>query len=209
LFYLLLTIVLAVVFTCLQATEYVESSISISDGVYGSTFYMMTGFHGFHVIIGTIFLIVCACRIVSGKFSIVHFVGLECAIWYWHFVDVVWLFLYLFVYCWGNGMVPEVDLSIFEQQVVAADYADCYYQLDFQDSASFLMESIVDLHNFIMFYLWMILALVTWVLFAVCCLNESSKTGYILRMFYFFVHEFRRRAFIRRVLFFIRYRGIV
>jgi len=97
-----LTIFLAVIFTALQGYEYVTSPFSISDGVYGSTFYMATGFHGFHVFIGTCFLTVCLIRIFLGHFTREHHFGFEAAAWYWHFVDVVWLFLFISIYWWGS-----------------------------------------------------------------------------------------------------------
>merc|ERR1712055_319666 len=81
-------------FTAYQGIEYCESSFSISDSVYGSTFFVATGFHGLHVIVGTIFLLVCLVRLLMGILSITHHLGLTAAIWYWHFVDVVWLFLF-------------------------------------------------------------------------------------------------------------------
>jgi heme/copper-type cytochrome/quinol oxidase subunit 3 len=93
------TIILAFVFTGLQVCEYMDAPFALSDGVYGSTFYMATGFHGFHVILGTIFLIVCALR--THHFSKIHHVGFEAAAWYWHFVEVVWLFLFVCIYWWG------------------------------------------------------------------------------------------------------------
>lgn len=96
------TIILAVTFTCLQAMEYVEAPFTIADGIYGSTFFMLTGFHGLHVIIGTIFISVCCVRCLLGHFTQEHHVGFEAAAWYWHFVDVVWAFLYIFVYVWGS-----------------------------------------------------------------------------------------------------------
>lgn len=97
-----ITIGLALVFTGLQAMEYVEAPFSISDSVYGSTFYMATGFHGLHVIIGTIFLAVCFFRAMYGHFGPRHHFGFEAAAWYWHFVDVVWLFLFVSIYWWGG-----------------------------------------------------------------------------------------------------------
>ena len=96
------TIALAILFTVLQTFEYIEAPFSISDGVYGSTFYMTTGFHGLHVIIGTIFISVCFFRFLSGHFSKQHHLGFEFAVWYWHFVDVVWLFLFISIYWWGS-----------------------------------------------------------------------------------------------------------
>lgn len=95
------TIILALVFTLLQFLEYIEAPFNISDSVYGSTFFMATGFHGFHVIIGTTFLIVCFIRSLNYHYTRQHHVGFEAAAWYWHFVDVVWLFLFLSVYIWG------------------------------------------------------------------------------------------------------------
>lgn len=99
---LLLTITLGTYFTLLQALEYYEASFRIADGAYGSTFFVATGFHGLHVIIGSLFLIVCTFRIISGQFRGKHHFGFEAAAWYWHFVDVVWLFLYLTIYWWGG-----------------------------------------------------------------------------------------------------------
>ena len=101
-FGLILTIFLAVLFTGFQAFEYVTAQFSISDGIYGSTFFMATGFHGFHVAIGTIFLTVCLVRLCLDHFTIQHHFGFEAAAFYWHFVDVVWLFLYVAVYFWGG-----------------------------------------------------------------------------------------------------------
>jgi len=99
---LLLTLLLATLFTSLQGLEYVEASFNISDGVYGSCFYMATGFHGFHVFVGTIALFISFIRIVFNHFTNHHHFGFESAIWYWHFVDVVWLFLFINVYWWSN-----------------------------------------------------------------------------------------------------------
>ena len=102
-FSLILTVVLAIIFTGLQGFEYVSATFSISDGIYGSTFFMATGFHGFHVLIGTIFLAVCLIRLALDHFTIQHHFGFEAAAFYWHFVDVVWLFLYVAVYFWGGN----------------------------------------------------------------------------------------------------------
>jgi len=100
---LLMTIGLGILFTCLQAYEYAHATFSITDGIYGSGFYLATGFHGFHVIVGTIFLAVCYKRAVKGDFSPGAHVGFQSAAWYWHFVDVVWIFLFCAVYWWGSA----------------------------------------------------------------------------------------------------------
>nr|YP_011010633.1 cytochrome c oxidase subunit 3 [Halobates bryani]WPW47313.1 cytochrome c oxidase subunit 3 [Halobates bryani] len=99
---LFLTVTLGIYFTMLQAYEYLESPFTISDSVYGSCFFMATGFHGIHVIIGTTFLLVCLIRTMKFHFSNKHHFGFEAAAWYWHFVDVVWLFLYISIYWWGS-----------------------------------------------------------------------------------------------------------
>lgn len=96
------TILLGVYFTFLQALEYYEASFSIADSVYGASFFVATGFHGLHVIIGTLFLLFTRLRIYLGHFSFNHHFGFEASAWYWHFVDVVWLFLYLNLYWWGS-----------------------------------------------------------------------------------------------------------
>lgn len=99
---LIITVILAVIFTGLQGFEYATAPFTISDGVYGSCFYLATGFHGFHVIIGTLFLMVCFFRLYLNHFTREHHFGFEAAAWYWHFVDVVWLFLFITVYWWGS-----------------------------------------------------------------------------------------------------------
>jgi cytochrome c oxidase subunit 3 len=100
---LLLTVILGIFFTSLQYMEYVEAAFTIADSVYGSIFYMATGFHGLHVIIGTILLTVSLIRVIAFQFSREHHFGFEAAAWYWHFVDVVWLFLFVSIYWWGNS----------------------------------------------------------------------------------------------------------
>lgn len=97
-----LTIFLGAIFTGLQALEYFEAEFSISDGIYGSVFFMATGFHGFHVGIGSIFLFVCLLRLLNHHFTKEHHFGFEAACFYWHFVDVVWLFLFVAIYWWGG-----------------------------------------------------------------------------------------------------------
>jgi cytochrome c oxidase subunit 3 len=102
------TLFLAILFTCLQLLEYKAATFSIADGVYGSTFFMTTGLHGLHVIVGTIFILICAIRTYFHHFTRDHHLGLEFAIWYWHFVDVVWLFVFTFIYYWGS-IRPTID----------------------------------------------------------------------------------------------------
>lgn len=95
-----ITIGLGILFTVFQLFEYYQSQFSISDGIFGSTFFLTTGFHGVHVIIGTAFLVVSIKRIRNNLITCEHFFGFEAAAWYWHFVDVVWLFLFTFIYWW-------------------------------------------------------------------------------------------------------------
>jgi len=126
---LLITVLLGLSFTCVQAYEYAHAPFTFGfnhlallpftdaahaslasgagnfDAIYGSTFFMATGFHGAHVIIGTIFLTVCLGRAIAGQFTPTRHFGFEAAAWYWHFVDVVWLFLFLCIYVWGQGPV--------------------------------------------------------------------------------------------------------
>ncbi|BAV58165.1 cytochrome c oxidase subunit 3 (mitochondrion) [Ramazzottius varieornatus] len=98
---MMVTVVMGLYFTSLQAWEYWESSYSMSDSSFGSTFFLATGFHGLHVLVGTIFLLVSLMRHNLNMYSLNHHLGLEASIWYWHFVDVVWLFLYSFLYWWS------------------------------------------------------------------------------------------------------------
>ena len=102
---LVCTVLLGATFTTIQAYEYHHAAFSFAGNIYGSTFFMATGFHGAHVIIGTIFLAVCLLRAIKGHFRPDHHFGLEAAAWYWHFVDVVWLFLFACIYVWGSGAV--------------------------------------------------------------------------------------------------------
>lgn len=113
---LIITITLGIYFTILQGYEYVEASFTIADSIYGSTFFMATGFHGLHVIIGTIFIIVSLIRYSRPHFSNIHHFGFEAAAWYWHFVDVVWLFLYISIYWWGNYLFNIKSIFDFQSK---------------------------------------------------------------------------------------------
>ena len=107
---LILTVLLGVLFTAVQVYEYVEiihenlffNDEAAASKLYGSIFFMATGFHGFHVLVGTIFLAVCLLRLMAGQFTEKKHFGFEAAAWYWHFVDVVWLFLFASIYIWGS-----------------------------------------------------------------------------------------------------------
>jgi len=101
-FSIIITIALGTYFRILQLTEYNESSFTIADRVYGSIFFTATGFHGIHVIIGTLFLFINLIRIIKSHFSKTHHLGFEIAAWYWHFVDVIWICLYTCIYWWGS-----------------------------------------------------------------------------------------------------------
>ena len=110
---LALTVGLGLMFTAVQAYEYAHAAFAFNrdngGNIYGSTFFMATGFHGFHVIIGTLFLIVCLFRALKGHFRPEKHFGFEAAAWYWHFVDVVWLFLFACIYVWGSAGVHFVE----------------------------------------------------------------------------------------------------
>ena len=103
---LALTVVLGILFSFVQAYEYMHSPFDFKNSIYGATFFMATGFHGFHVLVGTIFLIVCLFRALAGHFTPQQHFGFEAAAWYWHFVDVVWLFLFVAIYVWGGWGYP-------------------------------------------------------------------------------------------------------
>ena len=102
---LALTVALGVLFSAVQAYESVHAPFAFKDSIYGATFFMATGFHGFHVLVGTIFLGVCLIRALRGDFTPKQHFGFEAAAWYWHFVDVVWLFLFVCIYWWGAGEI--------------------------------------------------------------------------------------------------------
>ncbi|MFA6123169.1 MAG: cytochrome c oxidase subunit 3 [Sphingomonas sp.] len=100
------TILLGLLFSSIQAYEYADAPFPFKGLNYGASFFMATGFHGFHVMIGTIFLIVCQIRVYRGDFTPQQHFGFEAAAWYWHFVDVVWLFLFVSIYVWGGWGAP-------------------------------------------------------------------------------------------------------
>lgn len=100
------TIALGLCFSLIQGFEYFHAPFKFKDGIYPSNFYMATGFHGAHVLIGTIFLIVCLFRARQGDYTAEHHIGFESAAWYWHFVDVVWLFLFVCIYWIGSSGAP-------------------------------------------------------------------------------------------------------
>nr|ADZ47919.1 cytochrome c oxidase subunit III [Xenophyes cascus] len=99
---IMITIMLGLCFTSIQIYEYFQSPFTIKDNIYGSSFFMLTGFHGIHVVIGTWFMIISLMRALNNHFSKTHHLNFELAAWYWHFVDVVWLFLFIFIYWWGS-----------------------------------------------------------------------------------------------------------
>ncbi|MEN8710212.1 MAG: cytochrome c oxidase subunit 3, partial [Paracoccaceae bacterium] len=99
---LIISVALGLIFTVFQAYEYTHAHFGFAGNIYGANFFMATGFHGFHVIVGTIFLFICYLRVLRGHFTPENHIGFEAAAWYWHFVDVVWLFLFAAVYVWGG-----------------------------------------------------------------------------------------------------------
>lgn len=110
--YFYFTIALAAIFTLLQLYEYITAPFAISDGVYGSVFYMITGLHGFHVIVGTIFIIVVFIRYLKRHFTPTHHLGFEFAAWYWHFVDFVWIYVFLTLYWWASTHTDQRTQAI-------------------------------------------------------------------------------------------------
>jgi cytochrome c oxidase subunit 3 len=127
-----LSVFLGVFFLCFQVYEYAHAEFGFKDGIYASAFYMATGFHGFHVFVGTIFLAVCWRRAQKNHFTPDRHFGFEAAAWYWHFVDVVWLFLFIAIYWWGNTVgidhrakyiVPEPEPAAIEAAAPAEEPA--------------------------------------------------------------------------------------
>lgn len=103
---LIVTVILGLIFSCVQIVEYSHAAFNLKDGIYPSNFFMATGFHGVHVLIGTIFLGICLLRNMRREFQPNHHVGFEVAAWYWHFVDVVWLFLFVTIY-WNSSVAVK------------------------------------------------------------------------------------------------------
>lgn len=113
---LFITATLGLYFSILQIYEYIQSRFCISDSIFGSSFYISTGFHGFHVIIGSIILISSIIRLKKNHFSINHHFGFEAAAWYWHFVDVIWLILYISIYWWGRYLYSIIIIFDFQSK---------------------------------------------------------------------------------------------
>lgn len=111
---IIITILLGLYFTILQAIEYYESPFTISDSIYGASFFIATGFHGIHVIIGTTFILIIILRIINKQYTKNHHVGFESSAWYWHFVDVIWLFLYISIYWWGSYLFSIKSIISFQ-----------------------------------------------------------------------------------------------
>ena len=109
---LYLTIFLGILFLISQINEYFEIAYNINDSVFACVFFMLTGLHGMHVFVGVFLLYVCLERFCFQDFSSKHYVGFVCAIWYWHFVDIVWIFLYLIIYVWGNWAIDIFDSDL-------------------------------------------------------------------------------------------------
>jgi len=108
----IITIILGSFFLVLQIMEYYESTYSFNDSVYSCTFYMLTGLHGMHVFVGVTFIFICFHRYLYKHFTIIHHLGFLFAAWYWHFVDIVWILLFLVVYIWGGGIGIDIDVNI-------------------------------------------------------------------------------------------------
>jgi cytochrome c oxidase subunit 3 len=123
---LIWTLIFGFAFILCQLYEYRFSYFSINDGIYGSVFYILTGFHGLHVIIGCCFLSVALARLIHFHFTSTHHVGYEISVLYWHMVDIVWLFLFLFVYLWGSG---EYNLDTFFESLDIENVVSSEYEI--------------------------------------------------------------------------------
>lgn len=145
---LIITLMLAIFFLWFQSIEYYFANFSIYDGIYGSCFFMLTGFHGMHVLLGTIMLFISLFRMLSFQYSKNHHIGYVVSIWYWHFVDVVWIFLFIFIYWWGNSsfvsyedtLVLNDKISLIIQQKLLNVILEPYFYFNIltSDSTSFL-----------------------------------------------------------------------
>jgi len=159
-FYFLITILCALTFTFIQLYEYFEALFNISDSIFGCCFYMLTGFHGFHVIVGTVFLLVSFIQFFSHQIQHKSETGIECAIWYWHFVDVVWLFLFVFLYVWSWKwdviVSTESYNSICEAVIGSPDGAHG----GFQASGNQIAERLIALHHDVMAWVTFIFIIV-------------------------------------------------
>ena len=140
---LIVTVIFGIFFFICQLYEYSHSGFSINDGVYGSTFYMLTGFHGFHVFIGTIFLLVCLIRFFFQHFTPLNHFGFEAAIWYWHFVDVVWILLFFLIYYWPNIFYFNSTATIiFDTNLVCINDSILNYNFEnFNNNNNFFFEN--------------------------------------------------------------------
>jgi len=200
-----LTITLALIFTNIQYNEYVEASFNISDGIYASCFYLMTGFHGIHVMVGTIFLIACFIQLKTAQNFYKEMTGLECAIWYWHFVDVVWLFLYIIVYLIADDAYNrQANINLLErlsqhEKSFNSFMYGCFpggritgfaapNQKYFNFPATTSMSEIIWLHDYIMFFIIVILFIV-------------------LAIFYGILREYTTVLFFEKYLKFAQYRA--
>lgn len=171
-----LVILCGILFIILQYIEYKNGQVSISDGVYGSTLYILTGLHGLHIIIGTIYIIIGRMRLK--ELTNEHHVVLETGIWYWHFVDVVWLFLYVIVYCWGSPVDERHQKEWIENVTtnINMNSPEPYKKL-FQDPGSLELREMINLHDNIMYYLIIILIVVTWLIIKGVILESPKKSS--------------------------------
>ena len=179
-----LTIFLAIIFTNIQYGEYVEANFNIADGIYASCFYLMTGFHGIHVIIGAVFLGACLIQLKQGQKFYKEVTGLECAIWYWHFVDVVWLFLYIIVYLIADNAYQRESKETLKEYLLKLERIfnnfayGCSFEVKasgfavknqkyFMSPANTTMSEIIWLHDYIMFFIIVIFGVVLAILYGI------------------------------------------
>lgn len=146
---LMVTILFACLFLYCQIYEYILAAFSISDGTYGSTFYMLTGLHGLHVFVGTLFLIVCFFRLMAKHFTSYNHLSFEMAIWYWHFVDVIWIFLFLFVYVWPSFFYFSSSKMIIEDELNEIYFYINYHETYLSHLIYIDYDKISDINRFI------------------------------------------------------------